>query len=424
MTMKNPQTLNISRLLTLLLGAALLLGGSPSQLARAQTPSTLEQLLQQAGEQSPMLRAMHAESEARRQQIRMARAWEDPMLGIEWRDIDSGQPTLAPTAVGSMRYSLRQTLPRFGERALKTKIAEGGLHQALAETDDSRSNLFADIRRSWADAWQAEEAQRINEQLQHLLAQMEAASRQRYSLGMGSQADVIRLQSELSMLRSEKLQWQSALQRARARLAALLGLPATQLPTSDFALPALAPLPGASQWMQRMEAGNARLQQLRHEVQTAGAQQELAALNGQPRVTLGAAAIQMERRVPMVEVMLELQLPLQQGVLRAERDEAGAMKLRAQARVQAQLQMLEGEVNAMLAMHAGARAQQDLLEGTLQPQAELALQTALASYQAGRGEFAMLLEAQQQLRRLRQMRLMTQFEQFQAWIGLQQLAGE
>jgi len=48
----------------------------------------------------------------------------------------------------------------------------------------------------------------------------------------------------------------------------------------------------------------------------------------------------------------------------------------------------------------------------------------LAGYTACRGEFTALLEAQQQIRRLRQMRLMAEFEAFQAGSGLKKMTGD
>lgn len=392
--------------------------------AQPLPPLQLEQLLQQTASVHPMVQAMQAETEARQQQGAMARAVEAPMIGVEWRDIDSNNPTLNPTAVGSMRYSLRQMLPRWGERDLKSALADSAVREARAAAADTQTDLRWQLRMAWAEAWQAQQSLRINAQLQQVVQQMETAARQRYTLGMGSQADVLRVHGEQTMLRTEALQAEGRLQRARARLASLLGQPLDQLPEQDYPLPALGPLPPAADWLQRLEQGNASLQQVQQELHSRRLQQQLAELNGQPRVTLGAAAIQMEDRVPMVELMLEVQVPLQRRVLRAERDEAAAMQRRSVARLQAQRQMLEGEINDMLAMHANARAQQQLLDSTLRPQAELALQAALTQYQAGRGEFAMLLDAQQQLRQLQQMRLMSELEQFQAWAGLQKLAGE
>lgn len=392
--------------------------------AQPLPPLQLEQLLQQTASVHPMVQAMQAETEARQQQGAMARAVEAPMIGVEWRDIDSNNPTLNPTAVGSMRYSLRQMLPRWGERDLKSALADSAVREARAAAADTQTDLRWQLRMAWAEAWQAQQSLRINAQLQQVVQQMETAARQRYTLGMGSQADVLRVHGEQTMLRTEALQAEGRLQRARARLASLLGQPPDQLPEQDYPLPALGPLPPAADWLQRLEQGNASLQQVQQELHSRRLQQQLTELNGQPRVTLGAAAIQMEDRVPMVELMLEVQVPLQRRVLRAERDEAAAMQRRSLARLQAQRQMLEGEINDMLAMHANARAQQQLLDSTLRPQAELALQAALTQYQAGRGEFAMLLDAQQQLRQLQQMRLMSELEQFQAWAGLQKLAGE
>lgn len=399
-----------------------------SALAAAPAPlpfdGSLEPLLVWSETHSPMVGAMQAEADAKRQQVVMAGALDDPMLGVEWRDIDTGSPTLNPTRVGSMRYTISQMLPWWGTRDLRARVALANAEQAALGVEVTRAELRAQIRRGFAEHYRTVALQDINRDIERLLQQMELAARNRYQVGMGAQSDIIRLQTELSMLRNEQIALQGAAQQARARLAGLLNVPARQLAADPVGLPVAPADRTAEQWLDLALHNNPELLTARKGIESAIGQRDLVRLNSLPGVKVGVSAIQMESRVPMMELMLEVQIPLQQRVRQAERSEAAAMVTRATAQAEAQLRMVEQDIQVMQAMLATARSQLELLDKTLLPQAELTFQSTLTSYQSGKGEFAALLEAQQQIRKLRQMRLMTQIEQFQAWSGLIKLTGD
>ncbi|OXS13523.1 hypothetical protein CGX12_19315, partial [Zobellella denitrificans] len=84
----------------------------------------------------------------------------------------------------------------------------------------------------------------------------------------------------------------------------------------------------------------------------------------------------------------------------------------------------EQAVHGLVARRDGSRQQLELLRHSLLPQAELTFESALAGYATGRVEFAMLLDAQQQIRRLGQDQLMAEVARFRAENALLTLTGE
>ena len=64
------------------------------------------------------------------------------------------------------------------------------------------------------------------------------------------------------------------------------------------------------------------------------------------------------------------------------------------------------------------------MKGQLLPQSELGLQSALAAYETGKAEFAMLLEAQRQIRKARQEILKSQVEAQLRLADIERLLGE
>ena len=79
-------------------------------------------LLALAKERNPEIAGVRYEAEAAAERAGSAGALPDPKLRTEWMDITRGNtqnPTLSPTRVGSMRYTLMQDIPWFGKRDLK-----------------------------------------------------------------------------------------------------------------------------------------------------------------------------------------------------------------------------------------------------------------------------------------------------------------
>lgn len=386
--------------------------------------NALPGLLDWAETHSSQINAMRFSAEASQQQITRAGALDDPMFKIEWMGIDKNKPTLTPNRVGEMQYTLSQALPLWGKRDLKTQAAEANAAAAQQEVIGTRAQLRAEIRQGYAQWYRALTSLRINEEQSALLKQMELSASQRYAVGKAPQSEALRLQMEISLLANEALAYQNMAEQARAALAASLNLPAQDLTGQPRQLPTQPPPLAAAHWVDAAQTQNPDLAATRKQAEAAQAQLDLTRLNSRPGLNIGVSARQMGNQLRSYGLMLEFQIPLQQGAKNAEQSEAAAMLMKARADEQTRLRMIERDIYQMSAMTTTARNQVELLDKTLLPQAELTLQSSLASYTAGRGEFASLLEAQQQIRRLRLMRLGAEFDAFQANSNLQKMTGD
>jgi outer membrane protein TolC len=82
----------------------------------------------------------------------------------------------------------------------------------------------------------------------------------------------------------------------------------------------------------------------------------------------------------------------------------------ARARVDNAATQAAGDIGESLAALDAARRTADLVTGQALPQSELALRSALASYEGGKLEFSALLDAQRQIRKARLDRLKAETE--------------
>jgi outer membrane protein TolC len=143
-----------------------------------------------------------------------------------------------------------------------------------------------------------------------------------------------------------------------------------------------------------------------------------------PDLGVGAAVIQKGTRLTDYELMLEVNIPWQTDIIRANVNEAQAMSDAATARRDATAAQLQSELGQNWAALDALREQGQIVGSTLLPQVQLTFESALSSYQTGRVDFATLLDAQRQLRRTRLDLLKIELEQQMRLAEIERIVGE
>jgi outer membrane protein TolC len=122
--------------------------------------------------------------------------------------------------------------------------------------------------------------------------------------------------------------------------------------------------------------------------------------------------------------MVEVNIPWQRDVLRANESEAAAMMSAAEAKRDAAAAQLQSELGQNWAALDALREQAAILRDTLLPQAQLTFESALSAYQSGRVDFGTLLDAQRQIRKTRLDLLKVQLEQQMRLAEIERIVGE
>jgi len=390
----------------------------------------LPALLALARAQSPEVAAMRLEADAAAQRVQPAGALPDPVLRVELMDVNNygseRSPNLLPWKVGETKYTLMQTLPGWGKRELRREQADAQAREAEARAAASWAELAMRVKSSYAELARAAGSATLTRELLALGARLEQAAQLRYAQGLAGQQDALRAQLEQTAMRGELLMQEAEQRQLLARLNGLLARPAAT-PLADP--PTLPPLPvlstaDAAGLAERARLNNPLLRAEQARLAAARKGQELVDRNRYPDLNVGISPSQMGSRITTWGLMLELNLPLQQGARRSQEREAAAMAEAARARSEALTNQLLGELAGRLAALEAARQSEQLIAKQMLPQAELALQSALAGYESGKAEFAMLLEAQGQIRRSRLALLKTQVEARMALAEIERLLGE
>lgn len=387
---------------------AMLMGATLSAQAAGHVDETLggelAPLLELAERNNPELRGMGWEADAAKERVQPAGALPDPMLAVELRDIGVGNPSLnlSPSQVGSTRYQVRQTFPLWGKRDLKESVAAAEAEGAGSRVHAVRLDLRARVKTAFAQYYAADRAWRINEELGSVLAGLGEIARARYATGLAPQQDAIRAQSERTMLATELAALEAERHHAVARLNVALGRAAEAPLAPPKSLPALpAKAADSARLRESLIARNPQLAGAAAQIAAATRNEELVAKNRYPDLTVGVAPIQAGTRFNNWDLMFEINIPFQQESRRAQEREAASLRRAAEARREAIANDLLGELGQSWMSFDAATRQLSILRDALLPQAQITFESAMASYQNGKVDFATLLDAQRQIRRAR-----------------------
>jgi len=403
----------------------LVLGGTAQ--AGPLPGANVESLLAAAREGNPDLRTARLEAEAARERIQPAGALPDPVLRIELENITrngSQGATLSPSQVGDTKYTLMQPLPFWGKRDLKRDVAAAEATQAEGRAADTWVEAATRIKGLYAQYWLTGQSLRLTRENIELTRRLEQIAQARYAGGLAAQQDAIRAQLERSAMDAELVGMESELHHLMVFLNTMLARPSGEALAEPAALrPIPARLDGAA-LNDRLLAANPQLAIETARVGGAEKSRELAYRNRYPDLTLGVVPMQVQNRVDSWGLMLEMNLPLQQGTRRSQERESERMLEAAAARKEALGNRLQGDLYAALSNLEGARTTEQITRTRLLPQAELTFKSALAGYENGKVDFATVLDAQRQIRNARLALLRAQASQQMRLAEIERLLGE
>jgi outer membrane protein TolC len=414
----------------LALAVMLALAGIRPALAQEAMPGrTVDSLLDYARNNNPEYAAMRHEADAAGERVAPAGALPDPKLRMELQDITKmgeQNPTINPSRVGSTKYTLMQDLPWYGKRDLKREIAELDAEGAQGRARGAWNEISAKLKTAHAQLYILNRNEKLTREILDLMVRLEKIAQVRYAGGLAMQQDVIRAQVEQTGMRNDLIMLENDGNMLRARINALLSRPtraALAAPEVLRPIPAPAKLDYAS-LEDRVRGRNPQLFAEDARIKSAEKNRELTYKNRYPDFTFGVSPIQYQSAVREWEVMVEVNIPLQQGSRRAMERESEAMLAAARSRKDAAANQILGELAENLSAIEAARRTEMLTSTSLLPQAELTFNSALAAYENGKVDFATLLEAQQQIRKARQNQIKAQADAQMRLAEIEKLLGE
>ncbi|MEJ5369749.1 MAG: TolC family protein [Bryobacteraceae bacterium] len=355
----------------------------------------LPQLIEEALRRNPEILAAQKKLEAARQRPAQASSLPDPMLSLGYASIGGPLPGQGlgrePMARAGLMAS--QTLPAPGKRGLRRRIALEEAGAAGQEYLAVQTAVVARLKSAWYSldhSWAMLDVLARNRALLDRLYQLAAA---RYQAGQGSQKELVEAQARLTLLEARQAVLEQERRRAEAEINALLARPLeTEVPRPQSPQPR-EPLLSLEQLYERARLWSPVIAARRHEVRRTELAMQLARKEGSPDITVAAGYYNMGGMPPMFEARIELPLPFftrgrQRAAVAEQAHSAEAARRSYQSTGNGLLFRIKDE---WLSSSANWRLLR-IYSTTLVPQTALALEAALAGYEAGRGSFSEVLD--------------------------------
>lgn len=371
---------------TMLALPAAAIGQPPSRLPLADVVS-------EAVAKNPEIAAAQKRYDAARQRPPQDRSLPDPIVSAGYSA--NGRPWpgagLGTEPTSNIGFTVSQELPYPGKLALRTSIASREADAEQPQIDAVRLSVTARVKQAYYRLAYSYAVGDVLTRNRDLLDTLLKVSENRYAVGQAAQQDVIKAQTQLSIL---ELQLERVGQERATRegeLNALLARPvATPLGRPDDLLltPFETPLDSL------VALANEHAPMLKRDLIMIDRSQlavDAARKEYKPDFGVTGGYYYMGAMPPMYEFRFDVKIPLQ----RAKRAAAVAEQLntveQARSTYDSTRLGLQGRIQEDYQMASTAVRLARLYRDTVLPQARLALESSMASYQTGAVDFLSVL---------------------------------
>lgn len=361
----------------------------------------LQELVIEAARNNPEIRAAKSERDAAQQRILPAGALDDPVLEAGIVNAPLASQAFRREDMTMKMLGLSQKLPYPGKRGLRQEFAQKDAESVAYAYEETVNRVMRDLKLAYFELSLIDESARLVGMNRQVLDGFLKISESRYSVGQGSQADVLKAQTQLSRMMDELIKLDRERHTVEAELIRVLGRGAG----SGAPLPAALRVPeGAPKFEPLLEAAHKErplLRGLKSLVDRSAKALDLARADFYPDFDVKFAYGQRDktlegfRRDDMVSVTVAINLPVWRENKREPRvAEAVAMRNQALDTYQAQQNELSAKLRRQVASVEQSLKSAHLYRTAILPQARLAVEASLAAYRVNRVDFLTLLDNQ------------------------------
>lgn len=367
--------------------------------ARAQAPwplpvpdPVLASLIEEALAKNPDVAAARQVMLAARQRPIQARSLANPMVSVIYTN-DGWSPSLGSMEDSNLAIMASQELPYPGKRGLRGDIASREADQVGQRAERVKRGIAAAVKRAYYGLLLSRSLLDLIGDQEENWKQIEGVARSRYSVGLGAQQDVLRVQVEVTRIQQSTAEQEAEAEIRLAEINRLLGrAPNTPLLTS--AQLALRPVPGDIQqffeWAAEVspEVSGARLEAERGSLAINLAKREF-----KPDFSAQSAYMNRGGLPPMWQAGIGVSVPIYRKKLRAGVAEAEAQLSASQSAIESIRLQLRFRTQERLTQLKTTEKVATLYGEGILPQDRMSVEAALANYQTGKVPFIAVLEA-------------------------------
>jgi outer membrane protein, heavy metal efflux system len=359
--------------------------------AAAQQPVSLETLLAEAMENNPDIRAAQKRVEAARLRPSQVSSLPDPMFSVTSNSVKYPIPGagLGREVIANIGIMAAQSLPAPGKLKLRGDLAYKDAEMELAQFHAVELMVSGKLKQAYIRLGYSQQARRILEKNRDLLQQLLRVTEARYAVGKAAQQDLFKSQTQLSVLEAKLLRLTQEARLAQAEIGSLL---ARNFIDQAQELKLVAFADTLDDLVRAADANSPLLARERKSMQKTDVAVNLARKDYYPDYTFSAGYYNMGLMPPMFMLRADISVPMFYG--RKQRPavaEAVTNARQARRMYESADQSLRLKIQDDYLAASTADRLLRLYSETVIPQAGLALESSLASYETGAVDFLSVL---------------------------------
>ncbi|SFD86493.1 TolC family protein [Nitrosomonas sp. Nm166] len=361
----------------------------------------LATLITEALQNNPEIQAAHQEREAAQQRISPAEALDDPILEAGVINAPLASSPFNREDMTMKMIGLSQRLPFPGKRGLRKDVATKDAEAIEHGYQETVNRVIRDLKFAYFDLGLTLEMAKLVEKNKLILEGFLHLAEEHYKVGLGSQADALKAQTQVSRMQDELLRLARERPVIEAELIRALGRHASAA--------ALIPAPphiheqllNLESLREAAFAQRPQLLALQSLITRSEKSIDLARRAYYPdldvRFSYGQRDNMLDgtRRDDMVSMTIAINLPVWRGnKIEPRIMESQAMREQALNLHQAQRNELAAQLRQQVAVTEQNHKSARLYQTTILPQARLTVESALGAYRVNQIDFLTLLDNQ------------------------------
>ncbi|GAC1665876.1 MAG: hypothetical protein NVS9B4_21550 [Candidatus Acidiferrum sp.] len=377
-------------------GAPAQIVSPPEQHPRSETFALLQDLLTEAEQKNPRIKAARQGWQAAKQVSSQVSTLPDPQFNVQQVSVGSPRPFAGYTNSDFAYFGLgvSQDLPYPGKLRLKGEIAKRDADVVQQQYESVRRSILAGVKSAYFQLSYLSKTLRILESDGQLLQQVEKAADARYRSGMGSQHDLLQAQVEETKLLREITMHHLEVAKEQAQIKQLLSRTQSS-PDIDVSELPETPLPYTfEELLSATKAQNPEISGADKMLEKQKLQVDLAHRDFYPDFNVQYMWQRTDPTQFRAYYMLSLgvRVPIYRGrKQRPELAQAEADMERSRSEAEAQSQQVAFELRSEYETAQKIAELLNLYRDGLLPQTRAGFQSNIAAYQSGRQDFQALL---------------------------------
>lgn len=365
----------------------------------------LSDIIQEALEKNPQIKAVYQEWQAALEEIPQAKALPDPMISYA----HFGQSIETRLGPQRNKISISQKIPFFGKLTLKEKIALKNADILEENYNAVKADVVFKVKDAYYSLYWIDQAINISLQEKEVLHRFARIAQKKYETGQGTQQDVLKAHVEISKL-SEKILTLNQGRRAVANEINILLNRQVEYPVRKievFKIPTMEI--EINRLYQIAERERPEIKKISHFIEMNEVGLKLAKKNYRPDFTFmfdyidigSGRTLNLEDGRNAWMLSVGINIPIWRKKLYAAEAEQ-ALKIKAAEQQYKDIEnMTLSKINELFFEINTAKERIELYEHSLIPQAEQSLKASEVGYLTGKVDFLNLLDSERMILQLK-----------------------